>query len=99
MKQTLVARHRCGRSARLMVRSRKFRLRASLGDDAFSIGRGTGRSNSPQRERLGLMKCMTCNTSDLSDDELDFHARVSHNQLSGDELKHLFKELSEELAA
>ena len=82
-----------------MVKSRKFRLLGHLDDDAFSIAHGTGRSNSPQRERLGLMKCMTCNTSDLSDDELDFHARVSHNQLSGDELKQLFKELSEEMAA
>jgi len=38
-------------------------------------------------------------TPELSDDEFDLHARVSHNQLSGDELKQLFKELSEEVAA
>lgn len=57
-----------------------------------------GRSNSPQRERLDLMKCTTCDTPDLSDDEFDLHARVFHNQMSSDELKKMFKELSEELA-
>ena len=57
-----------------------------------------GRSNSPQRERFDLMKCMTCDTPDLSEDEFDIHARVFHSQMSGDELQKMFKELSEELA-
>jgi len=45
------------------------------------------------------MKCTTCDTPDLSDDEFDLHARVFHNQMSSDELKKMFKELSEELGA
>jgi hypothetical protein len=40
-----------------------------------------------------------CDGPEVSDDELDSHARVSHIQMSDDELKKMIKELSEELSA
>jgi hypothetical protein len=76
-----------------------FRLSGSLGDDALSFGHGTRSTLLGRRERFNFMKCMTCDTPELSDDEFDSHARHFHNQLSGDELRKMFKELSEELAA
>jgi hypothetical protein len=40
-----------------------------------------------------------CDTLELSDEELDKHAQISHHQMSGEELKKMIQELSWELEA
>ena len=51
-------------------------------------------------ERLNPMnKCVICDTLDLSDEDFDIHAQVSHQQMSGEELKKMIEDLSMELEA
>ena len=76
-----------------------FRLSGSLSNDTFSFDHRMRSTLFARRERFNLMKCTTCDTPELLDDEFDSHARHFHNQLSGDELTKMFKELSEVLAA